>query len=228
MSHETRQKTRILLADGHRLVRQGIRRILDSEPDFEVVGEADNGDEVVKLAQQLSPNIIVMEARLGRVDSIEATRRVKAQQPAAAVVVLTAYDDAEYIGDMIKAGAGGCLPKSIDAERLAEAIRFVRQGIFVCDPTMEQRILKQAARPRPVPVEFGQHLTRRETEVLKLAARGLNNRDIASCLGLTEGTVKAYLGNILGKMGVRSRTEAVLEALKRGWVSLENESAEVP
>ena len=227
MSGEEKRKTRILLADGHRVVRQGIRRILDSEPDFEVVGEADNGNEVVKLARQLSPDIIVMEARLGKLDSVEATRRVKVQCPETAVVVLTAYDDEEYIADMIRAGASGCLPKSIEAERLAPAIRFVRQGIFVSDPTMEQRMLKHTARPRPA-TEFGQHLTRREGEVLKLAADRMSNRDIAYHLGLTEGTVKGYLVNIFGKMGVNSRTEAVLEALKRGWISLEDESVKMP
>jgi len=223
MSGEARHKTRILLADGQHLVRQGIRRILQEEPDFEVVGEADNGDEVVKLARQLSPDIIVMEARLGRLDSVEVTRRVKTQHPEAAILVLTAYDDEEYIADMIRAGAGGCLLKSTDAERLAQAIRFVRQGIFVCDPAMEQRILKQAARPRPVPVEFGQHLTRREAEVLRLMARGLGNRDIGGCLGLAERTVKGHVMNIFNKLDVISRTEAVREALRRGWITLEDE-----
>ena len=223
MSGETKRKTRIVLADGHHLVRQGIRRILQEEPDFEVVGEADNGDEVVKLARQLSPDIIVMEARLGRLDSVEATKRVRAQHREAAVVVLTAYDDEEYIADMIRAGAGGCLLKSTDAERLAQAIRLIRQGVFVCDSVMEQRILKQMARPRPVPVQFGQHLTCRETEVLRLMARGLGNRDIASCLGLAERTVKGHVMNIFNKLDVGSRTEAVREALRRGLVSFDDE-----
>jgi len=223
VSGETRKKTRILLADGHDIVRQGIRLILESETDFEVVGEADNGENVVRLARQLSPDIIVMEARLGRLDSVEATKRVKAQHLEAAVVVLTAYDDEEYIADMIRAGAGGCLLKSTDAQRLAQAIRLVRQGVFVCDSAMEQRILKQMARPRPIPVEFGQHLTRREAEVLRLLARGLGNRDIAGYLGLAESTVKGHITNIFNKLGVSTRTEVVRQALRRGWVNLEDE-----
>lgn len=223
MSGETREKTRILLADGHRLVRQGVRRILDSEPDLEVVGEAENGDEVVKLARQLSPDIILIEARLSKLDSVEATRRLKAQRPEAAVVVLTAYDDEEYVADMLRAGASGCLLKSTDAEELVKAIRFIRNGLFVSDPGLEQRILRQAAKPRPVMVDFGQHLTRRESEVLKLMADGRNNRDIAGYLGLAERTVKGHVMNICGKMGVRSRTQAVREALRRGWVRIDDE-----
>lgn len=223
MSGEDVEKTRILLADGHRLVRQGIRRIFEAEPDLEVVGEADDGEQAVKLARELRPDVIVMEARMGKLDSVEATRRVKAQLPEAAIVVLTAYDDEEYVADMLRAGAGGCLLKSIDADKLVKAIRFIRAGVFVCDPTVEQRILKQAARPRPVAVDFGQHLTRREAEVLKLIANGMNNRDVAGYLGLAERTVKGHVMNVFDKMGVRSRTEAVREALRRGWVSLEDE-----
>jgi len=223
VSGEEKRKARILLADGHRLVRQGIRRIFEAEPDLEVVGEADNGEQAVKLARELRPDIIVMEARMGKLDSVEATKRVKAQHPEATVVVLTAYDDEEYVADMLRAGAGGCLLKSTDADKLVKAIRFIRAGVFVCDPTVEQRILKQAARPRPVAVDFGQHLTRREAEVLKLLAMGSNNRDIAGHLGLAERTVKGHVMNIFDKLDVSSRTEAVREALRRGWVSLEDE-----
>jgi DNA-binding NarL/FixJ family response regulator len=223
VSGEERGKTRILLADGHRLVRQGIRRIFEAEPDLEVVGEADDGEQVVKLARELRPDIILMEARMGKLDSVEATRRVKAQHPEAAVIVLTAYEDEEYVADMLRAGAGGCLLKSTDADKLVQAIRFIRAGLFVSDLTVEQRILKQAARPRPVAVDYGQHLTRREAEVLKLMADGRNNRDIAGYLGLAERTVKGHVMNIFDKLDVGSRTEAVREALRRGWVSLEDE-----
>jgi len=144
MSENERGKTTILLADGHRLVRQGIRRIFDDEPDLEVVGEADNGEDTVKLARELKPDVIVMETRMGKVDSVEATRRVKAHHPEAIVVVLTAYDDEEHIRGMIRAGAGGCLLKSADGEQLVQAIRLVRSGVFVSDPTVEERLLKHA------------------------------------------------------------------------------------
>jgi len=221
VSGEGRRKTRILLADGHRIVRQGIRRIFEAEPDLEVVGEADDGEEAVKLARELRPDVIVMEARMSKLDSVETIKRVRAQHPEAAILVLTAYEHEEYIGDMIRAGAGGCLLKNTDADRLVKSIPFLRAGVFVCDSTVEQRILTQAARPRPVAADYGQHLTRREAEILKLAGTGLSNRDIGDYLGVTERTVKGHFGNILGKMGVRSRTEAVLEALKRGWITLE-------
>jgi DNA-binding NarL/FixJ family response regulator len=223
MSGEERRKTRILLADGHYIVRQGIRRIFEAEPDLEVVGEADNGEQAVRLARELKPDIIVMEARIGKLDSVEVTKRVKTEHPDAAILVLSAYDDEEYVADMLRAGGGGCLLKSADGEQLVQAIRSISRGVLVVDPTVEQRILKQATRPRPVAVDFGQHLTRREAEVLKLLANGRGNRDIADYLGLAERTVKGHVMNIFDKLGVSSRTEAVREALRRGWVSLEDE-----
>lgn len=166
---------------------------------------------------------MLIETRMGRVDSMETTRRLKAHHPEVIVVVLTACDDEDYIADMFRAGAGSCLLKSIDAAELVKAIRLIRAGLFVSDPAVEQRILKRAARPHLVAVDFGQHLTRRESEILKLAVKGLGNQDIGLCLGITERTVKGHFSNILGKMGVSSRTAAVTAALKRGWVNLDDE-----
>jgi len=228
VSGEEKQKTRILLADGHYIVRQGIRRIFEAEPDMEVVGEADNGEHAIRLVRELKPDIIVMEARLAKVDSVQATKRVKTEHPDAAVLVLAAYDDDEYVVDMLKAGASGCLLKSADGEKLVKAIRFIREGVFVSDPLVEQRLIKRMTGRPKVDVNPAEHLTRREFEVLRLAAKRMSNRDIARHLGLTEGTVKGHFVNIFSKMGVSSRTEAVLEAIKRGWVSLEDESAEAP
>ena len=222
MSGEEGRKTRILLADGHHMVRQGIRRLLESEADFEVVGESDNGSEVVRLARELKPHVIVMEARMPKLDSVDVIKRIKAEHPAATILVLTSRDEEECL-ELLRAGAGGYLLKSAKGEELAQTIRMVRAGQFVCDPLVERRLLKHAVRPQPVALDFGQHLTRRETEVLKLAARGMGNRDIAGYLGLAERTVKGHLMSIFNKLGVGSRTEAVHEALKRGWVSLEDE-----
>ncbi len=223
MSGEERRKTKIFLADGHHMVRQGIRRLLESETDFEVVGEADNGLEAVRLARELKPDVIVIEARMPKLDGVEAIRRVKAELPQAAVLILTTSEEEEYIVELLRAGAGGCLLKSASGEELAQAIRFLRAGEFVCDPAVAQKILKRAAVPRPMALDFGEHLTRREAEVLKLAAKGLSNRNIAAHLSLTERTVKGHLMNVFDKMRVGSRTEAVLEALKRGWVNIEDE-----
>ena len=222
MSGEEGRKTRILLADGHHMVRQGIRRLLESEADFEVVGESDNGSEVVRLARELKPHVIVMEARMPKLDSVDVIKRIKAEHPEATILVLTSRDEEECL-ELLRAGAGGYLLKSAKGEELAQTIRMVRAGQFVCDPLVERRLLKHAVRPQPVALDFGQHLTRREAEVLKLAARGMGNRDIAGYLGLAERTVKGHLMSIFSKLGVGSRTEAVHEALKRGWVSLEDE-----
>ena len=222
MSGETKRKTRILLADGHHLVRQGIRRILQEESDFEVVGEADNGQDAVRLAREVKPDIIVMEACISKLDSVAITRQVRAEYPEAAVLILTAHEDEEYIMGLVGAGAAGYLLKSATGEELAQAIRFVRAGEFVSHPVVAQKLYRRATR-RAIPVDSVEHLTRREMEVLKLAAKGMNNRDIAGELGVGLRTVKGHFEVIFNKIGVSSRTEAVLEALKRGWVSLQDE-----
>jgi len=157
---------------------------------------------------------------LGGVDAI---RRCKAEHPQTAILILTMYQEEDYVAELLGAGAAGYLLKTARIEELVEAIRSVRVGEFVCDAALVTRILKRAARQQPVAVDYGEHLTRRETAVLNLAAKGMINRDIAGYLSLTEGTVKGYFVNIFGKMGVGSRTEAVLEAIKRGWVSAEED-----
>ena len=220
MSGETKQKTRILLADGHRVVRQGIRRIFEAEPDLEVVGEADNAEQAVRLARELKPDIIVMEARIGKQDTVEATRRLKTEHPKAAVLVLTGQEDEDHILALVAVGAAGYLLKSADGDELVQAIRSVRAGGFVSEPVLAQRLLKRAAR-LPIPVNPAEHLTCRELDVLKLAARGLSNPAIAAQLGIGDRTVKQHLMNVYGKMGVSSRMEAVSKALKEGWIELE-------
>ena len=222
MSGETRRKTRILLADGHHIVRQGIRRIFEGEPDLEVVGETDNGLDAVSLARELRPDIILMEARMPKLDGVEVTRRIKAELPEAAVLILTTCNDEEYIVGLLAAGAAAYLLKSAQGEELVQAIRSVRAGDFVLAPALAQRLFKRTDR-LPVAVNSAEHLTRRELDVLKLAATGLGNRNIAAQLGLAERTVKGHLMNIFDKMSVSSRTEAVREALKRGWVSIQDE-----
>jgi len=222
VSAEERRKTKILLADGHHIVRQGVRRIFEGEPDLEVVGEADNGQEAVKLAQQLRPDVIIMEARMTKVDGLEVTRRIKAELPEAVILILTTCNDEEYIVGLLAAGATAYLLKSAQGEELVQAIRSVRAGDFVLAPALAQRLFKRTAR-LPVAVNSAEHLTRRELDVLKLAATGLGNRDIAARLGLAERTVKGHLMNIFDKMSVSSRTEAVREALRRGWIGIDDE-----
>lgn len=222
MSKQIEEKTTILLADDQHIVRQGIRELLEREADFEVVGEADNTLEAVRLTRELKPDVVVMQARRPNLGGVESIRQIKAEHPQTAVLILTMYDEEEYIAELLRAGAAGYLLKTVYIEDLVHAIRSVRSGEFVCDEAMAQRLLKRTARAQPVALDYGQHLTHRETEVLKLATR-MSNHDIAAHLGLTERTVKGYLTSIFQKMNVGSRTEAVLEALKRGWISLEDE-----
>jgi len=222
VSGEARRKTRILLADDHHMVRQGIRQLLEREVDFEVVGEADNGLEAVRLARQVRPDVIVMEARMPRLDAVEVTRRIKTEHPQATILVLTTFNDEEHVVSLIGAGADGYLLKSAPGDELAQSIRLVRAGEFVSHPVVARQLYRRATR-RLVAVNSVEHLTRRELEVLRLAARGMSNSDIAHELGLGLRTVKGHFEAIFSKMGVRSRTEAVLEALKQGWVCLQDE-----
>lgn len=196
-----RDRIRILLADGHHLVRQGIRQLLEREGDFAVVGEADNGLEAVRLARELKPDILIMEARMPRLDSVEITKRVKADHPEGTVLILTASEEEEYIVGLVAAGASGYLLKSAYGDELVQAIRSVRAGDFVCEPALAQRLFKRTAR-LPITVNSAEHLTRRELDVLKLAAKGLSNQNIADQLGIGSRTVRQHLMNIFGKMGV--------------------------
>lgn len=221
MSEQIEKKTTILLADDQLMVRQGIRQLLEREADFEVVGEADNTLEAVRLARDLKPDVVVIQARRPNLGGVECIRQLKAEHPQTAVIILTMYDEEEYVAELLRAGAAGYLLKTARIEELVEAIRSVRVGEFVCDAALVQRILKRAARAQPVALDCGQHLTGREIDVLKLAAR-MSNYDIAVHLGLTERTVKGHLTNIFQKMNVGSRTEAVLGALKRGWLTMED------
>ena len=212
----------ILLADDQHMVRQGIRKLLEQEANFEVVGEADNTLDAVKLAHELKPDVIVTEAHMSKMSGVEAIRRIKAEHPQTAILILTMDDEEEYIAELLRAGAAGCLLKTVCSEDLVQAIRSICAGEFVSDAALMQRLLKRAARGQPVVLDFGEHLTPRETEVLNLAAKGMSNHNIADYIGLKEGTIKGYFVNIFGKMGVSSRIEAVLEAIRRGWISPED------
>ncbi|MFC2051282.1 response regulator [Chloroflexota bacterium] len=215
-------RIRLLLADGQHLVRQGIRQILEREADLEVIGEADDGLETIKLAGELKPDIVIMEAQMPGLDSVEVTRRIKMDLPDVAVIILTTCEDEGYIVGLLGAGATGYLLKSTRGDELVQGIRFVRAGEFVSHPLVAQKLSKRASR-RPLAVNSVEHLTNRELDVLKLAAKGMSNRDIATDLGVGLRTVKGHLMTIFDKMSVKSRTEAVLKALKQGWVRLDDE-----
>jgi NarL family two-component system response regulator LiaR len=216
---------RILLADDHVLVRQGTRELLEREGDLKVVAEAGDGEEAVRLVRERSPDIVLMDIAMPVLNGIDATRRIKDANPRINVLALTAYDDDQYVFALLEAGAAGYLLKNVGADALVKAIRAVAVGEAVLDPSIARRVVGRFAQPGgdAWPEEsLSEPLTEREMEVLRLAAKGLKNQEIAGKLSLSVRTVQTHLSNIFGKMGVGSRTEAVLEALKRGWLTLQD------
>ncbi|MBI4234042.1 MAG: response regulator transcription factor [Chloroflexi bacterium] len=221
--------TRILLVDDHPMLREGIRDLLRHEPDMEVVGEAGDGLQALRLVESLSPTIVLMDVVMPGLNGLEATRRIKKVSPSTAVVILTAYDDDRYILGLLEAGAAGYLLKTATRKELVEAVRAVRAGEAVLHPQVAARVLARALRaPTATAAGTGEALTCRELEVLRLAAQGKSNKEIAAQLSLSLPTVKSHLANIFSKMHVASRTEAILEALRRGWVGLEAEEERAP
>jgi NarL family two-component system response regulator LiaR len=220
------KKIKILIADDHAFVREGTRRILEQEPDLEVVAEAGDGEEAVRLASDLKPDVAIIDVAMPKLDGIEATRRIKALCPAVAVLVLSAYDDDQFVFGLLEAGAAGYLLKSVRGHEIVDAIRAVDAGESVLHPSVARKVLNRFASvssraQRKKPLEL---LTDREMEVLKLVTKGLSNKDIADGLSLSVRTVQGHLANIFNKLRVSSRTEAVVHALKEGWVTLDDVS----
>ena len=220
---ETGELIRIVLVDDHAILRQGLRRLLEDEADIEVVGEAGNGLEAVAVARALAPDLVLMEVVIPRLSGIEAAKQIKQSNPATAILALSAYDDDRYVLGLLEAGAAGYLLKSATAQELIHAIRAVHAGEAVLHPAVAGRLLSRAARPaaRVTLAHGNELLTEREIEVLRCAAKGLSNKQIAGQLVLSVPTVKAHLVNIFNKMGVGSRTEAVMQALNQGWVEMD-------
>jgi NarL family two-component system response regulator LiaR len=223
-SEEMMETIRILLADDHVLMREGTRELLEREKDFDVVGEADDGEEAVRLATELQPEVVLMDIAMPRLNGIEATRQIKAIHPATAVLILTGYDDDQYVFALLEAGAAGYLLKDVRARDLVEAIRAVNAGESVLHPVIARKVVSRFAQPpvEPATKEAVDELTERELQVLRLAARGLSNKDIARELVLSVRTVQGHLQNVFDKMQVGSRTEAVVQALRRGWLTLDD------
>ncbi|NLD71811.1 MAG: response regulator transcription factor [Chloroflexi bacterium] len=213
---------RILLADDHVMVREGTRRILEREPDLVVIAEAGNGREAVEMAERERPDVAIIDISMPVMNGIEATRGIKQLAPQTAVLVLTAYDDDEYVFAILEAGAAAYLLKNARSSELIDAVRRVRAGESVLDPGVASKVLRrmsmgeQAAEPEP----RESPLTEREMDVLRLAGRGLSNREIAQRLHLSPRTVQAHMANIFGKLQVSSRTEAVMTGLRRGLLTL--------
>jgi DNA-binding NarL/FixJ family response regulator len=212
----------VILADDHAVVRKGIREFLDAEEDIEVVAEAADGAQAVALVAEHQPHVAVLDIQMPELTGIEATRRIKAEHPDVRVLVLTAYDDDPYIFALLQAGASGYVLKTAGSTELVHAVRAVHRGESALDPAVAQKVVQQLTSGRPLGAQTTvEALTEREVEVLRLAARGLTNKAIGQELGISDRTVQGHLANIYGKLHVGSRTEAVTEALKQGWITIE-------
>lgn len=214
----------VVIADDHTLVREGTKQMLEGQPGIEIVGEASDGEQAVRLAETLKPDVILMDIAMPVLNGIEATRRIKQEWPRISVLVLTAYDDDQYIDALLDAGAAGYLMKSVSAEELARSVRAVAEGESVLHPDVAAKVFKRLTKRRGSESEEGlaDALTERESTVLGLAAKGLSNKMIAQELSLSDRTVQVHLSNIFGKLGVGSRTEAVITGLRRGLLRLED------
>jgi len=212
----------VLLADDHAVVRKGIRQFLEEADDISVVAEASDGAEAVRLVEAHRPDVAVLDIRMPEVTGVEATRRIKERFPQVRVLVLTAYDDDPYVFALLQAGADGYVLKTASGDELVRAVRTVHQGGTALSPEIAAKVVRQAVSGRPEgAAEQVETLTNRELDVLRLAARGLTNRAIGHELSISHRTVQGHLATIYGKLGVNSRTEAVTEALRRGWIVIE-------
>jgi len=217
-------KIRILIADDHALVRDGTRRILEAEQDMEVVAEATNGEEAVQLAMELKPDIVLMDIAMPKMDGIDATKQIKHECPAINVLILSAYDDDQFVFRLLQAGAAGYLLKSVHSQELVSGVRAVHQGESVLHPTIARKVLRRLAVASGTPSDTSTAggLTDREIELLKLMTNGLSNKEIASEVSLSIRTVQGHVGQIFNKLGVNSRTEAVVRGLQEGLVNLDD------
>ena len=212
----------VLIADDHPLVREALHRALDVEEDMKVVAEASDGEEAVKLASELKPDVVVMDIVMPKVNGIEATRKIKEIAPDTAILILTAYDDEEYVLGLLDAGAAGYLLKSARGRDLAGAIRAIRAGESVLHPNIIARLLKRATVTVVKENKAQGLLSERESEVLRLVALGMSNKEVAEKLFLSQRTVKAHLTSVFNKLNVASRSEAIVKGLQWGLVALED------
>jgi DNA-binding NarL/FixJ family response regulator len=217
---------RIVVADDHQVVRTGFAALLDTQPDFTVLGTASDGAEAVRMSRELRPDVVLMDVRMPGTDGIEATRQLTGGPDAPRVIILTTFDLDEYVYDALRAGASGFLLKDVTAERLFDAVRVVAAGDALLAPAVTRRLISEFARitpraggPAGQPAAAVSDLTPRETEVLRLLAEGLSNPEIADRLVVTEETVKTHVSRVLHKLGLRDRTQAVVLAYESGLVT---------
>jgi DNA-binding NarL/FixJ family response regulator len=221
---------RVLLVDDQTLIRQGIAMLLELEPDLEVVGAVGDGRAAIEAVERLRPDVVLMDVRMPEMDGVTATRELHRRFPDIGVIILTTFDDDEYIFEGLKAGARGYLLKDISSEEMAEAVRTVARGEALIQPSIARKVVAEFSRlaagsppaPERSPLKLPATLTDRELDVLKALARGMSNKEIAAALVITEGTVKTHISNILAKLDVRDRTQAVLKAQQLRLLESEN------
>ncbi|NPV86634.1 MAG: response regulator transcription factor [Anaerolineae bacterium] len=211
---------KILLVDDQALFREGLYTLLSVQPDFEVVGEASNGEEALRMAASLQPDVILMDLRMPVLDGVSAIRRLTAQMPECRVIVLTTFDDDEYVFEGLRAGAIGYLLKDVSSQKLCEAVRAAARGEYFLQPSITAKVVTEFSRlHRPTaqsPEPLIDPLSSRELEILQMVATGASNKDIAEALFIAEGTVKNHVTNILAKLGARDRMQAVIKAKEYG------------
>ena len=213
---------RVILADDHAVVRKGIRQVLEETGDIQVVAEAGDGEEALALVAEHRPEVLVLDIRMPRLSGVDVTRRVAAEYPGVRVLVLTAYDDDPYVFALLKAGAAGYILKTADSDELIRAVRAVAANRSALAPEIAQKVLQQfTGGARSVGDEVVQELSERELQVLRLAGKGLTNRAIGVQLAISDRTVQGHLANIYSKLHVTTRTEAVLKAVRLGWLTLD-------
>lgn len=213
----------VLIADDHPVYREGVRRLLEEDKDLQLIGEVNDGEEAVRLTIQLEPHVVVMDIIMPKLNGIEAAKQIKAVLPRTAILMLSAYNYEAYVLNAVRAGVAGFLHKGVRGSELLAAIKTVQAGEPILDPTLAYKVLAHLVSTSDsshrVPLAY---LHNRELDVLQLAAKGMTNKEIAQELIISERTVQTHFANIFRKLNVGSRTEALLHALKEGWLSLED------
>lgn len=214
---------RVLLADDHAMFRQGLKSLLESEPDIRVIGEASTGRDAVRYAADTKPDVIVMDIQMPELDGVKATQSILEINPTANVIILTMYRQDSYVFEAVKAGARGYLLKDVDATVLIDAIRRVTEGETLLDPEMAQSVLEDfRVKKESLPDEKRGDLTEREAAILRLLAQGSSNQEIALKLNISEKTVRNRLSEIFAKLQLNNRTQAALYAIREGLASLDD------
>jgi DNA-binding NarL/FixJ family response regulator len=208
---------RLLLVDDQSLIRRGLKALLKTDPELEVVGEAENGQEAIALVEALQPNVVLMDVRMPVMDGVEGTREICQRFPQTKVLILTTFDDQDYVTQALQAGASGYLLKDTPFEELTQAIRLIQKGYTQLGPGVSGRVLAQPSPPKTLEVaEAWNDLTVRDLEIVCLIAQGASNREIAQTLFIAEKTVKNRITNILSQLNLRDRTQLAIVALQKG------------